>query len=102
MKDVKKITEEVTFDNLIVEDCGSIDEIDANNFPSIHIMHSELRSLSDNEMIPDVVINMAQKMMGMQHHWLKSLQDPILGKTMSFRHFQLQPFVQILHDGVAH
>ena len=96
-KDVKKITEEIVFDDLIVEKCGSSNEIYSNDFPSVHFTQSELKSLSDNEMISDVVINMAKG-----HPWLKGLQDPILGQTMSFRRFQSQPFVQILHDGVAH
>ena len=90
------------FDDLIVEECGSGNEIYANDFPSLHITQSELKSLLDNEMISDVVINVAEKMMAKQHPWLKGLQDPILGQTMSFRQFQSQPFVQILHNGVAH
>ena len=101
-KDVKNITEEIVFDDLIVEKCGSSNAIYANDFPSAHITQSELKSLSDNEMISDVVINVAQKMMANRHPWLKGLQDPILGQTMSFRRFQSQPFVQILYDGVAH
>ena len=101
-KDVKKITEEIVFDDLIVEECGSGNEIYANDFPSVYITQSELKSLSDNEMISDVVIDVAQKMMAKRHPWLKGLLDPILGQTKSFKRFQLQPFVQILHDGVAH
>ena len=101
-KDVKKITEEIVFDDLIVEECGSGNEIYANDFPSVHITQSELKSLSDNEMISDVVIDVAQKMMAKRHPWLKGLLDPILGQTKSFRRFQLQPFAQILHDGVTH
>ena len=66
------------------------------------IRQSELKSFSDNEMISDVAIDVAQKMMEKQPPRLKGLQDPILGQTMSFRHFQSQPFGQILHDGVAH
>ena len=69
-KNVKKITEEIVFDNLIVEKCGSSNEIYANDFPSVHIIQSELKSLSDNEMISDVVINVAQKMMAKRHRWL--------------------------------
>ena len=53
------------FDDLTVEECGSSNEIDANHFPSIHITQSELKSLSDNEMIYDVVINVAQKMIAL-------------------------------------
>ena len=56
------------------------------------IRQSELKSFSDNEMISDVAIDVAQKMMEKQHPRLKGLQDPILGQTMSFRHFQSQPF----------
>ena len=41
-------------------------------------------------------------MMAKRYPWLKGLQDPILDQTMSFRRFQLQPFVQILHNGVTH
>ena len=59
LKDVKKITEEILFDDLIFEECGSGNEIYANDFPSVHITQSELKSLSDNEMISDVVINVA-------------------------------------------
>ena len=87
---------------MIVEESGSGNEIYANDFPSVHITQSELKSLSDNEMISDVVINVAQKMMAKRHPCLKGLQDPILGQTMSFRRFQSQTFVQIFHDGVAH
>ena len=87
-KDVKKITEDIVFDDLIVEECGSGNEIYANDFPSLHITQSELKSLSNNEMISDVVINVAQKMMAKWHPCLKGLQDPILGQTMSFRRFQ--------------
>ena len=101
-KDVKKITEEIVFDDLIVDECRSVKEIYANDFPNVHITQSELKSLSDNEMVSDVVIDVAQKMMAKRHPWLKGLQDPILDQTMSFRHFQSQPFVQILHNGVAH
>ena len=101
-KHVKKITEQIVFDDLIVEKCGSSNEIYANDFPSVHFTQSELKSLSDNEMISDVVINVAQKMMAKGHPWLKGLQDPILGQTMSFRRFQSQPCVQILRDDVAH
>ena len=36
-KDVKKITEEILFDDLIVEECVSGNEIYANDFPSVHI-----------------------------------------------------------------
>ena len=41
-------------------------------------------------------------MMVRGHPRLKGLEDPIVGQTMNFRRFQLQPFVQILHDRVAH
>ena len=41
-------------------------------------------------------------MMVRHYSWLKGLQYPILGQTMPFRHFQYQPFVQILPAGVAH
>ena len=71
LKDVKKITEEIVFDDLIVEECGSGNEIYA--IPSVHITQSELKSLSDNEMIFDVVINVAQKMMAKRYPWLKGL-----------------------------
>ena len=100
-KDVKKITEEIVFDDLIVEKCGSSNEIHANDFTSVHITQSELKSLSDNEMISDVVINVAQKMMTKRHPWLKGLQDLILGQTclldVSNRNLLFKFFTMVLH-----
>ena len=66
-KDVKKITKEIVFDDLTVEERGSSNEIYTNDFSNVHVTQNELRSLSDNEMIPDVAINMAQQMMVRWH-----------------------------------
>ena len=68
------------FDALIVEECGSSIDIYTNDFLSVHVKQS--KSLSDNEMISDVIINVAQQMMARQHFWLKGRQDPLLGQTV--------------------
>lgn len=61
-------------DDSIVQECESSNGIYANAYYTKWI-----KSLSDNEMISDVVINVTQKMMARWHPWLKSLEDPIVG-----------------------
>ena len=45
-KDAKTITEEIVFDHLIVEECRSSNEIYINDFLSVHVTQSELKSLT--------------------------------------------------------
>ena len=45
-KDVKTTTDKIVFDDLIVDQCGSSNEIYANNFLSVHVTQSDLKSLS--------------------------------------------------------
>ena len=73
LKDVKTITEEIVLGDLIVKECGSSKEIYTNDFPDVHVAQSELKSLLDNEMTSDVIINVAQQMMVKQHPWLEGL-----------------------------
>ena len=101
-KDIKTITEEIAFGDFIVKEFGSSIDIYTNDFPGVHATQSELKTLSDNEMISNVIINVDQQMMARQHLWLKGRQDPSLCQTMPFRRFQSQSFVQIPHDGATH
>ena len=73
LKDVKTVTEEIVLSDLIVKECGSSNEIYTNDFPGAHVRQNELKSLSDNEMTSDVIINVAQQMMAKHHPWLKGL-----------------------------
>ena len=61
VKIIEEITEEIVFDDLIAEKCGSNNEKDTNDFPDVHVTERELRSLSDNEMISNVIINVLSK-----------------------------------------
>ena len=49
------------FDDLIVEKCGSNNEKYTNDFPNVHVTERELKSLLDNEMVSNVIINVLSK-----------------------------------------
>ena len=63
-KDIKTITEEIVFDDFIVKEFGSSIDIYTNDFPGVHATQSKLKSLSDNEMISNVIINVKIKVPG--------------------------------------
>ena len=61
VKIIEEITEEIVFDDLIVEKCGSNNEKYTNDFPNVHVTERELKSLLDNEMVSNVIINVLSK-----------------------------------------
>ena len=71
----------------------------ANDFPSVYITQSELKSLSDNEMISDVVINVAQKMMTKRHPLAKSSPRSNTWPNYVFWTLPIATFTMVSHIG---
>nr|XP_047132815.1 uncharacterized protein LOC124805812 isoform X2 [Hydra vulgaris]XP_047132816.1 uncharacterized protein LOC124805812 isoform X2 [Hydra vulgaris] len=66
------------------------------------VIDLQLFSIKDSfEMLSDLHINKAQKLLSMQFPDVKGLQDLILGSKLHFR-VQSGKFVQILHNGAMH
>lgn len=63
---------------------------------------SDLKTISENEMLTDNVIFVMQKMMSAEYSNVNGFQDPILGQTRTFSIMKSMPFVQVLHDGRLH
>ena len=67
--------------------------------PRCSLSYSDLKDISDRRMLSDNVVNAFQKIMEKQFPEENSLQDPILGQSLSFKVQKNKPFVQVLHDG---
>ena len=84
-------------------------ESDSDDEPKEHtfatrqlLKKTDLKRISENEMLNDTIIHVFQGIMQKQHPEINGLQDPILGQTLSFSIYRNKRFVQVLHDGRLH
>ena len=102
-------------DVLIIQNCGidlTVDSEDETNSeekvdkivtsPKEKLSFSDLKVISDSQMLTDNVINLLQKMLKQVFVDAIGLQDPVRGQNLSYDVYQNRPFVQVIHDGRYH
>ena len=67
---------------------------------SVTLPKSEVESVNNNEMLSDIVIDAAQKILRAQFK-ANGFQDTVLGQKLLFRE-EKEPFAQVLHNGSYH
>ena len=94
----------------IIEIESDDEEVDEKPLPRSALTYGDLKLISNNWILTDTIINVAQNIIHLQHLSIAGLQDTLLGQSFhskdakdqeSFRFKDLldQPFVQVLHDG---
>ena len=70
--------------------------------PREKLSFSDLKTISDSQMLTGNVINLLQKMLKQVFVDAMGLQDPVRGQNLSYDVYQNRPFVQIIHNGRYH
>ena len=70
--------------------------------PREKLSFSDLKTISDSQMLTDNVINLLQKMLKQVFVDAMLLQDLVRGQNLSYDVYQNRPFVQITHNRHYH
>ncbi len=94
--------EDVVHQEILISSDDDIEEGQSNAILRQHLNKSDLKSLSDNEMLNDTLIHVFQSMIRGQYSDIDGLQDPVLDTKLSFEIYKNRPFIKILHNGNSH